>query len=63
MKLQPSQFRECCVAWLVRLATIVSVVDTFIGDLLAVVDQGVYGVVIEFNSFFSCIGLAESVDA
>ena len=49
--------------WLKRLATIVSVVDTFIGGLLAVVHQGVYGVVIEFNSFFACIGLAEGVDA
>ena len=47
-----------------RLTTVVAfVVDAFIGELLAIVDQGIYGVVVELDSFFAGIGFAEGVDA
>jgi hypothetical protein len=52
---------EVLGARLKGLATIISVVDPFIGDFLAVIYQRVYGVVIEFNLFFACIIFAEGI--
>ena len=62
LKSRSSRLRDCCPAWLRLLATIVSfVVDALVGDILAFVDQAVYGVVVQLNLFFPCIGVAEGI--
>jgi len=57
LKLQTLRFRELCAAWLKWLTTVFSVVDTFVGDFLAVIHQPVYGVVILFDSLFPGLGI------